>query len=128
MQVWNRRTFLSAAASAPLFADLAFLAPLSRAAAAEPVFDPTTVQPSDDLLKLVKLIRETPREDCVKVFVAQLRGGLSYQQFLAALFLARCRMVILIRLRRFTQLIASATRFGLKNACYRFSGCSTAWH
>lgn len=90
MKVWDRRKFLrlSATASAPLFTDLAFLAPLSRSAAAEPSFDPVALDPSADLLKLVKLIRETPREKCVPVFVAQLRNGLSYQQFLAALFLA----------------------------------------
>jgi hypothetical protein len=90
MQAWGRRKFLnlSATLSVPLFTDLAFLAPLSRATAADPSFDPAVIDQSDDLLKLVKLIRETPREKCVQVFVAQLSNGLSYQQFLAALFLA----------------------------------------
>jgi hypothetical protein len=70
MQAWNRRKFLSvsAAASVPLFADLGFIAPLSRMIAAEPSFDPKAVRDSDELLKLVKLIRETPRERCVEVF------------------------------------------------------------
>lgn len=90
MPVWDRRKFLSlsATASVPLFTDLGFLAPLSQLTAAEPSFDPAVLDGSDDLLKLVNMIRETPREKCVPVFVAQLRDGLSYQQFLAALFLA----------------------------------------
>ena len=90
MRGWDRRNFLalSATASVPLFADLAFLAPLSRVVAADPTFDPAALENGAELLRLVKLIRNTPRAQCVPVFVAQLGDGLPYQQFLAALFLA----------------------------------------
>ena len=42
---------------------------------------------------LVALIERTPREKCAEMAVEQLRHGVSYRQFLAALFLAGIRNV-----------------------------------
>ena len=42
---------------------------------------------------LVRLIEETPREDCIEVLAARLKMGLSYRDFLSALFLAGIRNV-----------------------------------
>jgi hypothetical protein len=90
MKGLDRRRFLTATATAavPAFTDLNFLAPLSRLVAADTTIAPQTIERNADIIRLVRLIRETPREKCVSVFVAQLRDGLSYQQFLAGLFLA----------------------------------------
>src|SRR5277367_3844141 len=84
----NRRGFLAtsaAAAAVPLLPDLGFLAPVSRAAAADTRIDPNQVRhgPSIGLL-----IQTTPRDKCVAVFIEQLQAGLSYQDLLSALLLA----------------------------------------
>ena len=42
---------------------------------------------------LVALIERTPREKCAEMAVEQLRGGVSYRQFMAALFLAGIRNI-----------------------------------
>jgi len=42
---------------------------------------------------LVSLIERTPREKCAEMAVEQMRGGVSYRQFLAALFLAGIRNI-----------------------------------
>src|SRR5262245_60181898 len=42
---------------------------------------------------LVSLIESTPREKCAEMAVEQLRRGVSYRQFMAALFLAGIRNV-----------------------------------
>lgn len=42
---------------------------------------------------LVRLIEDTPREECIEVLAHRLRSGLAYRQFLAALFLAGIRNV-----------------------------------
>jgi hypothetical protein len=90
MNSLDRRKFfgLAATASVPLFADIKFLAPLSRATAADPGFDPQLMDRPDDLSPLVRLIRDTPRERAIAVLATELRGGVSYQQFLGALFLS----------------------------------------
>ena len=87
----NRRGFLTssaAVAAGPLLPDLGFLAPISWAAAADTEIDPKQVRLSPSIEVLVKLIQTTPREKCIPVFVEQLQAGLSYQDFLSALFLA----------------------------------------
>lgn len=87
----NRRGFLAtsaAAAAVPLLPDLGFLAPVSRAAATDPRIDPNQVRHSPSIGQLIKLIQTTPRVRCIPVFIEQLRAGLSYQDFLSALFLA----------------------------------------
>jgi hypothetical protein len=91
MRSWNRRSFLAASAglaAAPLATDLAFLAPLSRLAAADTSIGPDRVRPGPGIELLVRLIRSTPRARLIPVFIEQLKAGLSYQDFLAALFLA----------------------------------------
>ena len=45
---------------------------------------PERVRFGPDLEPIVRLIEETPREQCVRVFVAELRRGLPYRRFLAA--------------------------------------------
>ena len=42
---------------------------------------------------LVRTIEDTPRERCIEVLASRIRSGLSYRQFLAALFLAGIRNV-----------------------------------
>ena len=42
---------------------------------------------------LVALIERTPRDKCAEMAVEQLRSGVSYRQFLAALFLAGIRNI-----------------------------------
>ena len=87
----NRRGFLTTSAgvaAGSLLPDLGFLAPISRTAAADTRLDPNRVRLSPSIELLVKLIRTTPRNRCVPVFVEQLQAGLSYQDFLSALLLA----------------------------------------
>ena len=87
----SRRGFLAASAAvaaAPLAPDLGFLAPLSHLAAADTRIEPDQVRQSPGIELLVQLIRSTPRKKCIPVFMDQLRAGLSYQDFLSALFLA----------------------------------------
>ena len=91
MSRWTRRTVLKAsvtALGAGTAMDLGFLAPLSFAAAADTKLDPQGVRSTPELSELVRLIRTTPRDQCVPVFVEQIQAGLSYQDFLSALFLA----------------------------------------
>jgi hypothetical protein len=66
---------------------------LGFACAADPPAKTERVRFRADIEPLVRLIEETEREKCVEVVVAQLRRGVSYRQFLAALFLAGIREV-----------------------------------
>src|SRR5258708_1985164 len=87
----NRRGFLAtsaAAAALPILPDLGFLAPVSRAVAADVRIDQDQVRLTPSIELLVKLIQTTPRDKCIPVFIEQLRAGLSYQDFLSALLLA----------------------------------------
>jgi hypothetical protein len=87
----NRRGFLAtsaAAAAVPLLPDLGFLAPVSRAAATDTRIDANQVRHSPSTGQLIKLIRTTPPDKCVPVFIEQLQAGLSYQDLLSALLLA----------------------------------------
>jgi hypothetical protein len=54
---------------------------------------PERIRFGRDLEPIVRLIEETPREQCVRVFVAELRRGLPYRQFLAASLFAGIRRV-----------------------------------
>jgi hypothetical protein len=86
----TRRRFLQTMAGAaslglpnvPLLGELA-------AFAAEP--PPTTMRFGRDIEPIVRLIEETPRDRCVAVFIDQLRRGLPYRRFLAAVFFAGIR-------------------------------------
>src|SRR5262249_56443978 len=52
---------------------------------------PATVRFGPDLEPVVRLVDETPRDKCVAVFIDQLRRGLPYRRFLAAVFFAAVR-------------------------------------
>ena len=90
MNEYGRRTFLGNCASATglWLADLQFLQPLSHASAQETNVPRNGLKHSSEIASIVKLIHSTPRADCVQVFVKELKNGLTYQHFLAALFLA----------------------------------------
>jgi len=51
------------------------------------------VRLSPEIEPLVRLIERTPRNQCVEVLAEQVRRGLPYRQFLAALFMAGIRNV-----------------------------------
>ncbi|MSR59414.1 MAG: hypothetical protein EXS05_17515 [Planctomycetaceae bacterium] len=92
----NRRDFLRTTAGAGLlasFADWPGLRALGLLTAAEPDVTPDIVQLHPDIEPLVRLIEDTPREKCVEMMAGQLRQGVAYRQFLAALFLAGIRNV-----------------------------------
>src|SRR5438309_8850134 len=68
--------------------------PLLRGSIADSAQDPPAaerVQISPDLEPLVRLIEETPREKCVAALAEQVRRGLTYRQFVSAIFLAAIR-------------------------------------
>ena len=83
----TRRRFLQAAAvgGLPTISSTAW----ARGGEAPP--DPEPIRFGSDLEPIVRLIEETPREKCVAVLVAQLRAGLPYRRFLAAIYLTALR-------------------------------------
>jgi hypothetical protein len=85
----TRRRFLqaSAGAASACLADTSLCG--LRAFAAEPA--PEKVRFGPDLEPVVRLIEETPRDQCVRVFVAELKRGLPYRRFLAASLFAGIR-------------------------------------
>jgi hypothetical protein len=89
MNEYGRRKFLGTCGSATglWIADLQFLQPISRAIAQETTAPRDWLQPGLEIAPIVRLIHSTPRADCVEVFVKELKNGLTYQRFLAALFL-----------------------------------------
>ena len=92
----SRRTFLKTAAPAGLLGGLGsggliWSANLLRAA--ETKVTPDLVRLRPEIEPLVRLIERTPREKCFEKIAEQLRAGVSYRQFLAALFLAGIRNV-----------------------------------
>jgi hypothetical protein len=65
-----------------------------RTVVAGAVQDPPAVdriQFSPDLEPIVRLIEESPREKCVAALAEQLRRGLTYRQFMSAIFMAAVR-------------------------------------
>ncbi len=89
----TRRDFLNAAAGAGVAGGLKALIQISPATAAETKVAPEIVRLDQHIEPIVRLIEETPREKCFDMMVQQLRRGLPYRQFLAALFLAGIRNV-----------------------------------
>jgi hypothetical protein len=90
----TRRYFLGTAATAGAALSLgewAGLLPLSAACADEAKVTPELVRFSPDIEPIVRLIEQTPRERCVAAMIEQLRAGLPYRHFLAALYLAAIR-------------------------------------
>jgi hypothetical protein len=86
----TRRRFLGTVAGTASFC-LADGPALSSLAAFADEPPPARVRFGPDLEPIVRLIEETPREQCVRVFVAELRRGLPYRRFLAASFFASIR-------------------------------------
>ena len=52
---------------------------------------PEGIQFNSEIEPLVRLIEETPREKCPEVLAEKLKSGLTYRQFLSAIFLAAIR-------------------------------------
>jgi hypothetical protein len=88
----RRSSFGSAALAAWGLADLNHFGnlPVLRA---EDVSQPDVVQFRPEIEPLVRLLEETPRDDLLEVVGQRIRGGLSYQHLLAALFLAGIRNI-----------------------------------
>jgi hypothetical protein len=63
----------------------------SSAKAAEVSVEPAMIRVSAETEPLVKLILDTPRDDCVAVIVREFRRGLPVRHLLAALYLAAIR-------------------------------------
>lgn len=92
----NRRHFLAQATLGGAVAslgDLSFLSRLGRVSAAEAKVDPKVVELAPEIEPLVRLLEDTPRERIIEVVAERVRGGLSYQELLAALMLAGVRNV-----------------------------------
>jgi hypothetical protein len=92
---FGRRQFVRSSATAAAIVglgELAALAPLSPAIGAETTVAPGDLRPDGDVEPLVRLIEATPREAAVAMMIEQLRRGVSYRQFLAALFVAAARL------------------------------------
>jgi len=87
----GRRQFLQAAGAASLcLVDSQVLCSLAALGAEDP---PERIRFGPELESIVRLMEGTPREDCVRVFVTELRRGLPYRQFLAASLFAGIRRV-----------------------------------
>lgn len=84
----DRRAFIRSSLAGTLAAQFGFLASVGQSAAGSLQFQPGLVRFGPEVDGLVRLIQETPRDQCVPVFMRRFEGGLSYQQFLTALFLA----------------------------------------
>lgn len=85
----TRRRFLQAAAVSG--AGLSGVPSLGRARAGENRSAPEPIRFGPDLEPIVRLIEDTPRKNCIAALVGQLRAGLPYRRFLAAVFLAALR-------------------------------------
>jgi len=82
----TRRSFLQAAAGTG--AGLSQFLFTRRARAGE---DDEPIRFGSDLEPIVRLIEETPRNKCVAALAGQIRNGLPYRRFVAAVFLAALR-------------------------------------
>src|SRR5262245_20644543 len=90
----TRRHFLQTAATAGAafgLGNFAALCPLGPANADEAKVTPDLVRFGPEIEPVVRLIEETPEDKCVATIVEQLRKGLPYRHFLAALYLAAIR-------------------------------------
>ena len=90
-----RRDFLKKCTRAGLLGLLAdgTLLPFSPLSAAEVRATPEIVRLRPEMEPIVRLIERTPRGRCFEMMAEQLRRGVSYRQFLGALFLAGIRNV-----------------------------------
>ena len=91
----SRRSFLQSSAVGSLgLTQLAALAELTPASASDARVRPSDVQMNADIQPLVKLIEATPREKSVAMIIEQLQKGVSWRQFLAAMFLVASRIKV----------------------------------
>jgi hypothetical protein len=90
---WTRRDFLSTSASGGALFGLGPLLGLKPVSAEEARLDPRQVRPDSDILPLVRVMEDTPREKILEEIAARVRRGLSYREVLAALLLANVRSV-----------------------------------
>lgn len=94
MSTLPRRRFLASTAGALAgLGQLDFTAGLPRVSAQEASVSPGMVRFRPEMEPLVKLISETPRERLLEEVASAIRKGLTYQQLLAAVFLAGVRDV-----------------------------------
>lgn len=91
----SRRSFLQTAAGAAAFGltDLRFISQLPVVSADEAKARPEVVRLRPEIEPLVRFLEETPRENLLNETIARIKAGLSYQELLAALFLAGVRNV-----------------------------------
>lgn len=92
----SRRGFLKGGAGMGLAASLGGLGallPYSPKTVAETVVTPEMVRFTKEMEPIVRLIEKTPRKKAVEVMAREIRKGLPYRQFLAAIFLAGIRNV-----------------------------------
>jgi hypothetical protein len=89
----GRRQFLQAGVTGATLClvDSHVLRGLAALGAEAPEAPPERVRFGPDLEPVVRLMEETPREECVRVFLAELRRGLPYRMFLAASLFAGIR-------------------------------------
>lgn len=80
------------AGAAIAFGDAVF-SRLDPLIAADAKVTPEMVQLRPEIEPLVRLLENTPREKCFEMMARELRGGRSYREFLASLFLAGIRNV-----------------------------------
>src|SRR5215218_2446398 len=89
----SRRSILESLTSAGALRSLGVLtAPMSVPGSYAQV-TPEIATFAPEMEPLVALIERTPREKCAEMVVAQLKGGVSYRELMAALFLAGIRNV-----------------------------------
>jgi hypothetical protein len=89
----SRRSILESLTSAGALRSLGVLtAPMSVPGSYAQV-TPEIATFAPEMEPLVALIERTPREKCAEMVVAQLNGGVSYRELMAALFLAGIRNV-----------------------------------
>jgi hypothetical protein len=89
-----RRRFLAASAGTLAgLGNLDFVRRLPRVTAAEAEIGPKMVRFRPEIEPLVKLLAETPRERLLEEVAARVKQGVTYQELLAAVFLAGVRDV-----------------------------------
>src|SRR5262245_12472271 len=91
----NRRQFLQTATGGALLGltNLQFVSRLPGVSAAEVEVNPEITRLRPEIEPLVRFLEETPREKLIDETIARIKRGLSYQELLAALFLAGVRRV-----------------------------------
>ena len=89
----SRRRFLHGTTGAVLAGSMAASWPFPAVHAQETKLEPGRVRFTPEIEPIVRLIERTPRAEAIEVLAHRVRNGLSYKNFLAALFLAGIRNV-----------------------------------